>query len=102
VTHQDGIFCANFGHQMGTFRNAIQQVSGLLRKFLARISWCIEKDEDGYDTWVSEEEDDYRGARPRITWFVLFCDACFLSTEGQRLPVEGTVATIERSVSFVE
>jgi hypothetical protein len=24
VTHQDGIFCANFGHQMGTFRNAIQ------------------------------------------------------------------------------
>jgi hypothetical protein len=92
VTHQGGIFCANFGHQVGHFPTC-------------QSAWCPEcyreipgedflvyraKDADGDDMLAPGEEDDYRGARPGDHLVCSFdCDSCAFFRLKDRLPVVG-------------
>jgi hypothetical protein len=92
VTHQDGIFCANFGHQVGNFPkchsawcpDCYREIPG--EDFLVYRA----KDADGHDMLPPGEEEDYRGARPGDHLVFSFdCDACAFFRLKGRLPVKG-------------
>jgi hypothetical protein len=92
VTHQDGILCANFGHQVGQFPICHSAWCPDCYREIPGVSFLVyrAKDTGGNDMMAPGEEDDYRGARPGDHLVCSFdCDACAFFRLKGCLPVLG-------------
>ena len=89
MTHQQGVFCANFGLAVLGLPECQNAWCARCYATLPSNNFLIyhETDEDGYDMTAPGEENDYLSARPGDHLFCPFeCDSCAFFRLMRRVP----------------